>query len=283
MVRIGRPSPGAPVSENGHGAAGGGGRTATDHGSLGAGVRARTGRPGWSAGWLAGWLEEQSRQALAQVPYARSGPAATPVMPRSPRRSSGSTRRLPPSTPRCRESRGRASRNLMRCSVTCLSARSASAPDGPAAAQNATARRGWPPASSPAHPPATDAAPRPAAQQGGAVVSGALAGRPAPRTCRAPGTSTRTGGFRSVTARARPCCSRTCPVSDSRTRSRARPPGRAGRSRTARRARGPPRRRAACTAALVRRRPGPRTRACAVRPAGWPGRGSLRQHRRPPG
>jgi integrase/recombinase XerD len=36
---------------------------------------------------------------------------------------------------------------------------------------------------------------------------------------------------------ARPCCSRTCPVSDSRTRSRAPPPGRAGRSRTANRGR----------------------------------------------
>jgi len=86
-----------------------------------------------------GSLEEQSRAVLAQFRTPRSGPATSPpaglpAPSRPPRRPSASARHRSSSMPRWRASRRRISRSRTKCSVTCSSARSASAPGKPAMA-----------------------------------------------------------------------------------------------------------------------------------------------------
>ena len=87
----------------------------------------------------AGSLEEQSRAVLAQVPHAaqwaRSFTARSFARAiRPPCRPFASARHRSSPMPRWRGSRRRISRSRTRCSVTCSSARSASAPRKPTAA-----------------------------------------------------------------------------------------------------------------------------------------------------
>ena len=104
-----------------------------------------------------GSLEEQSRAVLAQFRTPRSGPATSPpagspAPSRPPRRPSASARHRSSSMPRWRGSRRRISRSRTRCSVTCSSARSPSAPRRDTAITAAAC-------ASPAQPPSADARP----------------------------------------------------------------------------------------------------------------------------